>query len=383
MKKRTITFLLLFICTLGFTQSEIGLHVTGSQSVLFGDTIRNEGKKLIWYRDIAAFRAGSIENSAWDYENIGYGSFAAGLNTRAVRAGTTALGFDTGAKGDYSTAIGAIAMANGPASMVMGDGTLAQSIYSNCFGRYNWGYGNPQTSSPYDPIMELGIGVSSTLRQNALTIFKNGQHWLHKGLDASLTTHGFLMLGNPAGKNVIIDDNEIMSRDNGQPGFFHINNDGGDIIIGAGTSMPHLSAGSGASLKMNFPSKILYWESSSRRYKTEIQPIRDNCTLILQCRPVKYTRPTAPNQWEIGYIAEEMASIGLINLVGYNEQGIAEYVHYDKIVLYATEIMKSQETKISKNQEIIKHQEQQLNDLIDASNKYAKNASRRTRTGKK
>lgn len=55
--------------------------------------------------------------------------------------------------------------------------------------------------------------------------------------DASLTstTHAF-QAGDTAGQNLIIDNNEIMARNNGLAGNLLINNDGGDVTIGGAAS---------------------------------------------------------------------------------------------------------------------------------------------------
>ena len=57
------------------------------------------------------------------------------------------------------------------------------------------------------------------------------------------------------------------------------------------------------------------YDNSSRRYKSNISPLYDDWKKILGAQPVKYDRPASPGDWEYGYIAEEMDSIGLKNLV--------------------------------------------------------------------
>ncbi len=88
------------------------------------------------------------------------------------------------------------------------------------------------------------------------------------------------------------------------------------------------------------------WDNSSRRYKTNITTLQDDWTKIFRTRPVKYSRPDSPQHWEYGYIAEEVDSIGLTNLVGYDIDGIPDDVKYDRMVLYLTEIVKQQQHAI-------------------------------------
>jgi len=88
------------------------------------------------------------------------------------------------------------------------------------------------------------------------------------------------------------------------------------------------------------------YDNSSRRYKIKIQSLADDWTKILQVRPVQYTRPRSPEHWEYGYIAEEMDSLGLSNLVGYDAEGLPDDVKYDRMVLYLTEIIKMHEDQL-------------------------------------
>jgi hypothetical protein len=51
------------------------------------------------------------------------------------------------------------------------------------------------------------------------------------GTDASLRDGGFLQLGPTTGENLVLDDNEIMTRNNGGLSNLHINRDGGNTIV--------------------------------------------------------------------------------------------------------------------------------------------------------
>lgn len=85
----------------------------------------------------------------------------------------------------------------------------------------------------------------------------------------------------------------------------------------------------------------LFFDSSSRRYKSNIQPLVDDFTKILQVQPKTYDRPDAEGIWEIGYIAEEIDSLGLHRVVEYSN-GVPDGVNYEKMILYVTEIVKAQ-----------------------------------------
>jgi hypothetical protein len=75
--------------------------------------------------------------------------------------------------------------------------------------------------------------------------------------DASLTSHGYLTLGNITGDNLIIDNNEIMARNNGNADNLILQNDGGNVGIGVGSPAAKLHingdvivANTGASLQL-------------------------------------------------------------------------------------------------------------------------------------
>jgi hypothetical protein len=94
-----------------------------------------------------------------------------------------------------------------------------------------------------------------------------------------------------------------------------------------------------------------YWDNSSRRYKENITAFNDNFSLILKSQPKTYTRPGNPNRWEIGYIAEEMDSIGLKSLMELNSvTGEIEGFNYEKMIVYVVEVLKMQDDAITQLQ---------------------------------
>lgn len=93
----------------------------------------------------------------------------------------------------------------------------------------------------------------------------------------------------------------------------------------------------------------LFFDTSSRRYKRNIKPLEDDFSLVLKAQPKTYTRPNdESNTWEIGYIAEEMDSLGLKRLVEYNADGTIDGFNYEKMILYVTEVVKTQHADIEK-----------------------------------
>ena len=67
---------------------------------------------------------------------------------------------------------------------------------------------------------------------SALRVDNNGQIQIPNGSDVSPTSGGYIVFGSEGVKNIAIDDNEIMARDNGVPNTLHLNHNGGDVRIG-------------------------------------------------------------------------------------------------------------------------------------------------------
>jgi hypothetical protein len=218
------------------------LHVVDS-SVVFSATgvftdpvgdppISGTGRRMMWYADLAAFRAGYVGNTGWDEGSVGYGSIAMGVNpiasgsssvalgnntsaighyslaagfystavgqhstasgyyataggysstalghyTEASGWASTALGLSTTASGEYSTAMGNLSNATANYSMAIGESVTANSWSSISLGRHN----DPIVSSPTsswiltEPLFILGNGTGVSDKKNALVVLKNG-----------------------------------------------------------------------------------------------------------------------------------------------------------------------------------------------------------------
>jgi hypothetical protein len=81
--------------------------------------------------------------------------------------------------------------------------------------------------------------------------------------DASLTSHGYLTLGSITGDNLIIDNNEIMARNNGNADNLILQNDGGNLGVGVASPAAKLHingdvivANTGASLQLRDENNI-------------------------------------------------------------------------------------------------------------------------------
>lgn len=137
---------------------------------------------------------------------------------------------------------------------------------------------------------------------------------------------------------------------------------GGEVFtLGAGDLFihgikPKGTTGNPRNIAIDLSSGRIFEESSSRRYKKNIRPLEENFSLLLKVQPRIYNRFEDPadidtsKYFELGYIAEEIDSIGLHRLVQYNNEGQIDGVNYDKMILYAVEVLKMQDTAIKQLQ---------------------------------
>ena len=110
-----------------------------------------------------------------------------------------------------------------------------------------------------------------------------------------------------------------------------------------------LPSGDYSNIQWNPNTGQFYQDTSSIRYKENITPLADDFGRLLQAEPKTYTRPGNPDRWEIGYIAEDIDALGLAKLVQYKD-GQPDGLNYEKMVLYLTEIAKSQKATIEDQQ---------------------------------
>lgn len=119
---------------IGTTTPKAFFNVAEGKDVLFGQDLSGLGTKLIWYANKGAFRAGFVDGTQWNLAQIGYFSFATGLNTIANNYYSTAIGYANTASGLRSTALGIQAQASGANSMAIGFNTTAGGDNSTSMG---------------------------------------------------------------------------------------------------------------------------------------------------------------------------------------------------------------------------------------------------------
>jgi Head domain of trimeric autotransporter adhesin len=224
---------------IGTTAPLARLHVADS-SVLFSAAglipvtpgtppVQGPGRRMMWYPDKAAFRAGHVSGNYWDEDSIGIYSFAAGQDAKASGSRSVAIGWNSNAigsasfavgqntvsagknsaamgvgsiaHGDYSTATGFITTASGESSTSMGTSTISRGYSGTALGMFNDPILFSAQTAPTSntPLLIVGNGDNSTTVSNAMVVLKNGNVGIGTSspntdalLDISSTSKGVL-----------------------------------------------------------------------------------------------------------------------------------------------------------------------------------------------
>ena len=157
------------------------LHMSSGTNVLIGDSLSGSGFKLIYYGQKGAFRVGFLNNpfggynydNFWDYDSVGFYSFAAGQNARAKGFGSFAFGsfgwadgsgsvaFFGSARGNNSFTFGGSSKGRGSITFEgVADEEGGIAMYGYTGGRYGVSIGGGTT----------GLGASSSREDYAIAI---------------------------------------------------------------------------------------------------------------------------------------------------------------------------------------------------------------------
>ncbi|MFH1565705.1 MAG: tail fiber domain-containing protein, partial [bacterium] len=122
--------------------------------------------------------------------------------------------------------------------------------------------------------------------------------------------------------------------------------------VGIGTTNPlsklsvaGLGSSTGTALVIDANGNI-YKDSSSIRFKENLKPLDSDFSKILALTPYSFNfKETGAS--DIGYMAEDVAAAGLTDLVLYDSEGRPSSIKYSRMPLYAFEILKSQQLKLT------------------------------------
>jgi hypothetical protein len=94
------------------------------------------GWRMMWYPGKVAFRAGYVDATQWDHDNVGYYSWAGGANTTASGVYSMAMGNSSVASGQWAIALGGGNQASGSAAFAAGLNAKATGNNSVAIGHY-------------------------------------------------------------------------------------------------------------------------------------------------------------------------------------------------------------------------------------------------------
>jgi len=168
-------------------------------------------------------------------------------------------------------------------------------------------------SDPADRLFTVGNGTSLGSPSDALVMLKSGDTTLNGplhvtstldvsgntglgtstpaarlhvdgGVDTSLTSHGYVVLGTVTGRNISLDNNEIMARNNGAVSALFLNAEGGNVAIGT-TNASHRLTVNGSAAKPGGGSWSVF---SDERLKEIDGDYPAGLEAVLALQPIRY-----------------------------------------------------------------------------------------------
>lgn len=129
--------------------------------------------------------------------------------------------------------------------------------------------------------------------------------------------------------------------------------------------VPGTLSGTGSPLYMSSSGQI-FRGTSSARHKENVGELTTDFQKILALQPKKFTRKGNPEEWEIGYLAEDVDASGLEGIAVYDEQGRPDAIDYSKIVVYLNEILKQQHAALKAQREELSRLRLELSQLAES-----------------
>ncbi len=172
---------------------------------------------------------------------------------------------------------------------------------------------------------ELRIGNwGSGFPQGRLEV-NEGRTALRGGTDASLAAgSGYLVIGDDAGANLLLDTNEIMARTNGATSNLYLQQNGGDVYVNG--SVVH---------------------TSDARLKRDVADLELGLAEVLRLRPVSFAWANrADDARRLGLVAQEVR--GVVDEVVYEGQDGALGVAYESLVPVLVRAVQEQQAEIER-----------------------------------
>jgi hypothetical protein len=377
-------YLTLFaLCMASLVNAQVGigtntplarLHVVDS-SVLFsapGDVpgtptatpISGPGRRMMWYADKAAFRAGyvgSYASSYWDMSNIGKYSFATGFNTRASGEHSFAAGYQTYASGVGATALGSNSIASGDRSFssagyASGLGSIAMGINSQSGGEESVALGSASIATG---VYAITIGPSIASGDFAVAIgLQNraaARFAMALGKNARAIHQGACVIGDASAQ---FTSDSVYSSGNNQMTMRFTN---GYRLF---TSM-NLSSGVEV-----FPGGGSWSSMSDKRKKTNFKELNKEeiLTKVAALPVTSWNYKTQPaEQRHIGPMAQDFYAAFHLDGVGNNTT--INTIDIDGVNMVAIQALEKRTTQLQQENDQLKKQLESMNQRLEALEK--------------
>lgn len=182
------------------------LHVTDSNVVFSAENdipvtpgnppVEGSGRRMMWYPDKAAFRAGFVDLWQWNKDSIGPYSTATGYKTQANGYGAVAMGNKCLALAQNSVSIGADNVASGSQSVALGNFSLASGEYATAIGYRAIATGDYSTAIGPETTATGYAGFSGGYQTSASQFATTSFGYLSKATAAGSTAMGYNTLAS-------------------------------------------------------------------------------------------------------------------------------------------------------------------------------------------
>ncbi len=349
------------------------------------------------------YRAGSSNTTG--FNNSFFGRSAGGSNTSGTQ--NTFVGDATGqtnttgedntligiaanvGSGNLTnaTAIGAFAQVTASNSLVLGGISVAGGIDTNV------GIGTTTPATRLHVVGNTGlmgnVGIGTTAPAAQLHVNDGGGHILFTRAGCIAPFAGIMFASSVTGSctNYTLlggDGNTYLNRPAGGSIAIREGNadqitiqPGGNTIFSKTVQLNTLGTAGGSALCRNAAFQIAFC-SSSRRYKTGVEPFAGGLQLINRLQPVRFSWKTNL-QPDIGLIAEDVAQVEPL-LTFKNQNGEIEGVNYSQVSVVLINAIKEQQAQIQQQRGLIERQRalaDRQQQQLDALKKLACRSHRR------